>query len=343
MKSSNILLCIFFIVDFAQGQSIPDKINQLEELLALKERQQKINGMFLIRQDDTTLFQKAYGYSDWKTQSKINCQSTFKIGSLTKQFVAGLILKLEEEGTLSTQSTVAEFLPEYPRGSEITIDHLVRHTSGIPNFIFFPDYEQFINRSHSQQEMIDRFKNLPLEFKPGAQYNYSNSGYYLLGVIIEKVTGKTFSDSLYEKITKPLGLLNTGMWSTTGLSTKGYQHLGEHPTLAKSIDPSVPFTAGGMYSSIEDLLKWQNNLFGSFLKPTSKIKLLTPGLGNYGYGIWIDEAVQKKRIWHTGGINGFRCVMSWYPEDKINIIYLGNLEGVDTELLEEEIHQIILK
>lgn len=343
MKRLQFLFWVLLLFDSAKGQSSFNKVNQLDALLTKKATQQKINGMFLIQQDGRTLFQKSYGYSDWKSQSIITSQTTFKIGSLTKQFVAALILKLEEEGKLSTQSTLADFFPDYPRGAEITIDHLVRHTSGIPNFIFFPDYEQFMNRSHSQQEMIDRFKNLPLEFKSGAQYNYSNSGYYLLGVIVEKVTGKTFSESLYEKITKPLGLSNTGMWSTNELGTKGYQHLGEHPSLAKSIDPSVPFTAGGMYSSIDDLLKWQNNLFGSFLKPISKSKLLTPGLGNYGYGIWIDKAVQKKRIWHTGGINGFRCFMSWYPEDKINIIYLGNLEGVDTELLEEHIHEIILK
>jgi CubicO group peptidase (beta-lactamase class C family) len=327
----------------AKSQIVDKKLNQIDVLLHDKASQGKINGILRIQQDGRILFQKAYGYGDWNTKTGIQEHTIFRIGSLTKQFVAALILKLEEEGKLSTTDPISKYIPDYPRGNEITIEHLVKHSSGIPNFIFFPDYGSFMNQTHTRQQMIVRFRDLPLEFKPGTQYNYSNSGYYLLGVIVEKVTGKSFAEALREKVIEPLGLANTGFWPEPKPSAKGYQHLGANPSIARPIDSSVPFTAGGMYSSVADLDLWQNKLFSSFLNASYLSKLLTPGFGNYGYGLWIDEVSGRKRIWHTGGINGFRCVMSWYPNEKINIIFLGNLEGVDTELLEGEVHDLLLK
>lgn len=340
------LLSLFLLLATLIGvkaQFVDERLRQIDGLLQEKVSRGKINGILRIHQDNKIAFQKAYGYSDWNTRAAILDQTRFRIGSLTKQFVAVLILKLEEEGKLSTADPISKYIPDYPRGNEITIEHLVKHTSGIPNFIFFSVYLSFMSQPHTRQQMIARFRDLPLEFQPGTQYNYSNSGYYLLGVIVEKVTGKSFAEALREKIVEPLRLANTGFWPEPNPSAQGYQHLGPTPSIAKTIDPSVPFTAGGMYSSVADLHLWQNKLFSSFLNVSSLSKLVTPGRGNYGYGLWIDEVSGRKRIWHTGGINGFRCVLSWYPNEKINVIFLGNLEGVDAELLESEIHNVLFK
>lgn len=317
--------------------------SQPNSLRAFFEQKKNFNGAVLITQNDKILHKKAYGLSDFDKKIPNTSKTQFRIGSITKQFTAALILILESEGLLKTDDFINKYLLDYPNGHQIRISDLIHHTSGIPNFIFFEDYPKFMNQRHTTNKMMARFKDLPLEFEPSKKYNYSNSGYFLLGVIIEKVTGVSFEDALNKYIFSKLNLKNTGI--NNDLSTIAMGHIKTWNGLEKapSIDLSVPFSAGAMYSTIDDLYKWNKQINGNFLEEKQKNKRLKPNLEHYGFGVWIDESLGQKRIWHTGGINGFRAVMSYYPATKTNIIVLCNTEMSDIESFEIEIAKQIFK
>ncbi len=337
MKHSVIILLLFS----AFGACAQPRT--LDDFFLKKSQNGSFNGSVLIAQKGQILLRKGYGYSHVVTKTNNTPETLFRIGSLTKQFTAALILVLESQKLLKTDDKIAKYLPDYPNGDKISISDLVHHTSGIPNFIFFADYEQFMNRPHTTAQMMARFQGLPLEFAPGSAYNYSNSGYFLLGVIIEKVTGLTFEEALKMHILKQTNLSNTGIYNQTSLLATGYKGHSGVTQKAPDIDLSVPYSAGAMYSTVDDLYRWQVALQRGFLPSVQRQKQLTPLLDNYGYGLWIDVSLGQKRIWHTGGLNGFRAVVSYYPASETTIIVLCNMEKSDIEEFEVEIAEQIFK
>lgn len=205
---------------------------------------------------------------------------------------------------------------------------LLNHTSGIASYTDQPDFMRLATQSLTKDSMISYFKNKPYNFSPGTKFQYNNSGYFLLGFILEKVSGQQYSDYLRQHIFDKLNMSNTGvdkLDSILPMRARGYSRLGKKIVNADYISMGWPFSAGVLYSTVEDLYKWDRALYGNaILAETSKQKMFTPGKSNYGYGIIIDSFENHKRIWHNGGIPGFTSIISRFTNDDVCIIILSN-------------------
>jgi CubicO group peptidase (beta-lactamase class C family) len=280
----------------------------------------------------------------------------FRLGSITKQFTAFLIVKLAEEGKIKLDVPITTYLPDYPKenGDKITIHHLITHTSGIPNYTSVPNFLKEKSRNPSSpEEFVKTFNKLPLDFKPGEKFSYSNSGYFLLGYIIEKITGKTYEQYLQETILTPLKMANTGFdHSEVILKNRaaGYEKKGKSYVNSSFIDMSIPYAAGSLYSTVEDLYLWDQALYTTKLLSEKSMESLfksyiTFGDESYGYGWFLSEEKigdkQYKIVEHGGGINGFNTIISRVPADKNLVILLNNTGGTILGEMNEAIRAIL--
>ena len=321
-------LILFYIVSSALSaiaQSVPQKI---DTLLTAFEKQEAFTGSVLVARGGTVLFEKGYGYKNKKENTWNDSNTVFQIGSITKQFTSAIILQLEEKNRLSLQDKLSKYIPDYPNGDQITIEHLLTHTSGVYNYT---NDTAFMRRSAftpiSRDSLIATFKNKPLDFHPGAQFNYSTSGYILLGYIIEKVTGKSYFQVVRENIFRPLHMDHTG-FDFSGLVSAD-KAIGYRPSEtgepAPIVDSSVSFAAGAIYTTLGDLYKWDRALYtGNIISPASLQKAFTPHLAKYGYGWTIDSVHGKRVVEHGGGIPGFVSYIWRVPEDQTCIVVLDN-------------------
>jgi CubicO group peptidase (beta-lactamase class C family) len=310
---------------FAQDAARMDQIVQ-------SYANQKFMGAALVAHDGRVLFSKGYGYANLEWNIANTPDTKFRLGSVTKQFTAASILLLEERGKLSVNDPVKKYVPDAPAAwDKITIRNLLTHTSGIPSFTGFSDYQKLEPFPTTTAELVARFRDKPLDFQPGEKYSYSNSGFVLLGYIIERITGESYENFVTENLFQPLGMKDTGYDSNTkiiprradgySVNPNGYVHAG-------FIHMSVPHAAGALYSTTEDLLKWEQGLFGGkVLQPESLQKMTTPFLSGYAFGLMVDTSGGHKRISHGGGIEGFNTVLEYYPEDKLTIVVLENSAG----------------
>lgn len=241
---------------------------------------EKFMGSVLVVEGDKTLINQGFGFADLEWDIPNTPDTKFRLGSLTKQFTAASILLLEERGKLSTDDLVKKYVPDAPAAwDKMTLYEVLTHTAGIPNFTAFPDYHALEWKSMTPAELVARFKDKPLDFEPGTQFRYSNSGYVLLGYILEKVSGEKYAKFLQENLFGPLGMADTGV-DQSGLilakRAQGYEGVTavRH---AGYVDMTIPFSAGSLYSTTGDLLKWERGLFGGkVLKPESLKKMTTP-------------------------------------------------------------------
>jgi CubicO group peptidase (beta-lactamase class C family) len=253
------------------------------------------------------------------------------LGSITKQFSAAAIMLLQERGKLSVQDPICKYIDNCPSvWSEITIHHLLSHTSGIPNFTSFPDYLPKMMIPATTQEMIARFKDKPLDFKPGEKWTYSNSGYFLLGHIIEKAAGESYESFLQKNIFDPLKMTSTGYDHHGTILKKratGYSLNKGNMVNSLYLDMSQPYSAGALYSTVEDLFLWNEALFsGKLLSAKSLEAMLTPVKNDYGYGLGISMKSGRKIISHGGGINGFSTVITRFADEKLTLVVLRNAD-----------------
>ena len=287
------------------------------------------NGVMLVMQKGKVIYKKAFGMADreWNVANTVNTK--FRIGSVTKQFTATCILQLAEQGKLNIDDKLSKYIPDYPKGDSITIHMLLSHTSGIKNYTELSEFWPIAVLPLSTDSMIALFKNQPLDFSPGTKWNYSNSGFFLVGVIVEKASGKKFNDYLLENVIKKVGLKNTSMDrldSVLAFRAKGYgkneQGVWQH---AMYISMEGPFSAGAIVSTIDDLYQWTEALHhNKVLTSESTKKMMTPYMNNYGYGIGIDSLKTHKRVSHNGGIPGFVTNLSYYPADDVCVVVLSN-------------------
>lgn len=289
-------------------------------------------GSVLIAQGDKVLFEKSYGQANLELNVADSSLTKFRIGSMTKQFTAASILLLEERGKLSTDDYVKKYIPDAPPAwDKITIYNLLTHTSGIPSFTSFPDYHTTEATPTTPKGLVDRFRDKPLEFQPGEKWNYSNSGYVLLGYLLEKISGQTYADFVNENILKPLGMKDSGYDSNSAIiphRASGYTPSSNGPVNAGYIDMTIPFSAGALYSTTHDLLLWEQGLYGGkVLSAASLKKMTTPYKENYGCGLMIHTVKGHLQYEHGGGIEGFNTEMAYYPDDKLTVIVLANLNG----------------
>ena len=211
---------------------------------------------------------------------------------------------------------------------KVTIFHLLTHTSGVPDFTSFADYPKIKPFATTSAKMMALFRDKPLDFEPGERWSYDNSGYVLLTYLIEKITGDTYEKFVRENIFTPLGMTDTGYDSNSAIIShraSGYSFRGGRVENADFIHMTIPQGAGGLYSTTGDLLKWEQGLFGSkVLQPDSLEKMTTPFKNNYAFGLSVETAGGHKRIFHTGGIDGFNTEMAYYPDNKLMVVVLAN-------------------
>jgi CubicO group peptidase (beta-lactamase class C family) len=307
----------------------------------------RFNGSALVAKNGTVLLNKGYGYQN-DSDKVLNSEHTiFQLGSLTKQFTSAVILKLLQEKKLSLSDKLSKYFPDYPKGDSITIQHLLTHTSGIYNYTNDRNFmSNEITKPASRQKMMALFKDKPLDFSPGSAWSYSNSGYSMLGYIIEEVTKRPYEQVVREYIFTPLHMTHSG-FDFTHLKDKnkaigyfGLNDKGGQP--APIVDSTVSFSAGAIYSTTGDLYLWHHALQqNTVLSKAQQEAAYTPVKNSYGYGWLIDSIEGKRRVGHTGGIPGFITVISRVPEDNVCIVLLSNASSQSINDITKSIYAIL--
>lgn len=272
-------------------------------------------------------------------------QTKYRIGSLTKQFTALAIMQLAEDGLLSVDDPLHKYLPDYPNGEKITIFHLLTHTSGIPDYTSDPFFLIRSMAPVSVDKLIESFQDLPLEYPPGEEFVYSNSGYILLGKIIELVTGEYYDLYLSNQILTPLGLAETGYDLGVPLipnRASGYLRGSDRFLNALHMDMSHLYAAGAMYSTVTDLYRWDRALYGnSVISQNSLEQMLTPQIAGYGYGWYIFDVFDRYCTMHGGITSGFTSFLMRFPADDAVIIILSNIGDAPVERIARDLAAII--
>ena len=298
----------------------------------------------LVVQDGKPVLRKGYGLANVELGVPIQPDMVFELGSITKQFTAAAILMLAERGQISLSDDVTKYLPDYPtHGRTITIEHLLTHTSGIPSYTGLPEWLPKRREDLTPQQIIDLFKDKPLEFEPGEKWAYNNSGYILLGAILEKLTGKTYEDFVEQEIFKPLGMTRSAYGSNSEIvpgRVDGYDPDDAGYRRTGYLSMTHPYAAGSLISNVDDMARWDEALrSGKLLKPASLERMFTPvplrsGKNTaYAYGWAIGEYAGRKVIEHGGDINGFTTDILRVPEARLLVVILSNNTGKDTRPL----------
>jgi CubicO group peptidase (beta-lactamase class C family) len=318
----------------------PDVVASLRQAITTKVANREFMGAVLVARHGRILLSQGYGFANLEWHIPNTPHTRFRIASVSKQFTAAAILLLEEHGKLKTADPIGKYLTDAPPAwSKVTIFHLLTHTSGIANFTDFPNYAHFELLPATPQDLVAQFRDKPLEFEPGERWSYSNSGYVLLGCLIEKLGGRPYADFIKQNIFDPLGMQDSGYESNTAIvpqRASGYSPGSAGPVNAGYLDMSVPFAAGGLYSTTEDLLRWEQALFnGRLLSRASLEKMTTPFKNNYAFGLVVGGDPERKTIEHGGGIEGFNSALIYYPQDEVVVIVLANLNGHIGELAKD--------
>ncbi|MGZ2369332.1 serine hydrolase [Ancylomarina sp. YFZ004] len=346
IRMKSLFLCILILgfgLSYSFGQTKVDKLDQLFEKYTEYEQ---FNGSALVAQNGKVIFKKGFGMAnmEWDIPNKANTKH--RLGSITKQFTAMLILQLMEEGKIKLEASITDYLPDYPKdkGDVVTIHHLLTHTSGIPSYTSYPKFMKEISRDpYSPEDFTRFFADSTLQFKPGSTYRYNNSGYFILGVIIEKLTGKSYEEALRERIFKPLNMMRSGFDHHRDIvknRATGYEKRGERYINAPYLDMSLPYAAGSIYSTVEDLYLWDQALYTNKLLTKESMALffgkhMPTGQRYYAYGWSVgpqqvgsgEDSVYT--ISHGGGINGFNTIINRIPEDKHLVVLLNNTGGTN--------------
>lgn len=331
MKPTFFLLALLFVFNLATGVSAAeDFAPRFEAIVAEYIAGNQFSGSVLVERDGEILLNGAYGWANREWKVPTTTGTRYRIGSLTKQFTAAAILLLEERGLLRTDDLLTKHLPDSPAAwGEITVFHLLTHTSGIPNFTSFPDFASTQANRAGLDDLIRRFQGKPLDFAPGTQWNYSNSGYVLLGAVIQKVSGQSYAQFLDEHFFEPLGMRSTGYDYNAlilPLRASGYTYTNGYFSNAAFTDMSVPFSAGALYSTTGDLLVWQKALAsGKVLSAPSLEKMTTSVTNRYAMGLFSARLNGRQAWFHGGAIAGFQSELDYYPDPRLTVIVLGNV------------------
>jgi CubicO group peptidase (beta-lactamase class C family) len=306
-----------------------EKAEQMDALLARYHELGLFNGSALIAENGQPVLRKGYGEANMEWHVPNTPDTRFRLGSVTKQFTATLVMQMVEKGQIDLAAPIGRYLQDYPKpnADRITIHQLLNHTSGIPGITELPEFGRIARDPRPPAELINIFSRLELLFEPGTKFSYNNSGFLVLGVILEKVSGESYAQLLHERIFDPLGMNQSGYDSTTPLIEKraaGYDATLDGYVNTSYVDMSLPYAAGSLYSSVDDLLRWDQALYGAkVLSDASKQKMFTPGVGDYGYGLFIHKGAVTT-IEHGGSINGFNSHITRDIEPKRLYVLLNN-------------------
>ncbi len=322
------------------------KAQKIQQYMLAANKLQGFSGSILVARNGEVLSSGGYGMANAEWNNPNRPSTKFRIGSLTKQFTAMAVMILQEHKALSVTDPICKYVRNCPASwRAISIHELLTHTSGIPDYTEFPKYEETQALPTSVGGLIDRFCTLPLRFTPGDKFEYTNSGYVLLGAIIEKAAGKPYPQFLQEAIFRPLGMHNTGYDNNRLVLAErasGYTKDGSEIKNATYIDMSVPFAAGGLYSTVGDLLLWDQALYTERLMSHQSLEaMFTPYMDMVGYGWAVSPLFNRKMFHHNGSIDGFVSNIARFPADKVLIVVLSNFEQAPVDVITKDLAAIV--
>jgi D-alanyl-D-alanine carboxypeptidase len=336
------MLCAFALAAALSGSPAPPPplddaalAAEIDRMLEAAYPKGEPGAAAIVVRDGRTVLRKGYGLANVELGVPIAPEMVFRIGSVTKQFTAAAVMQLVEAGKVALDDPLTKFLPDYPvRGHLVTVEHLLTHTSGIHSYTSMPEFWQTQALDSSLDELITVFKNEPFDFDPGEKWLYNNSGYVLLGAIVEKASGMKYADYMAQHVFEPLGLKHTTYGSVEPIlpgRVEGYEKEGETLKNARYLGMSKPFSAGALVSNVDDLAAWNTALeAGRVVSRASLDRMQTPyrlkdgSDTGYGYGLSLYDEQGSHVVTHGGGINGFLCSALRLPADRVFVAVLTN-------------------
>lgn len=331
-KIALLLICCFFIqISYSQ-----DQVKEYDRLMSDMFNEDGPGAVALIVKDGKTIYRKAFGMANLELEVKMTPVNIFRIGSITKQFTASAILKLRDEGKLSLDDDITKYLVDYPtHGHKISIKHLLTHTSGIKSYTGMEEWTaETRKKAFTPEELIEFFKFQPMEFKPGEQWSYNNSAYFILGYIIELVSGMTYEEYIDTNFFKPLEMTNSYYGSTSRIIKNrayGYNKINDEYINADYLSMTQPYSAGALLSTVDDLYKWYSSVMDDkVISRTSREEAQSTYILNngektgYGYGWAIGNIQGSPTISHDGGINGFLTSSIYLTEEDLFVAVFSN-------------------
>lgn len=321
----------------AQSPSQAALVQRLDSIASAPVRSGNIAGIAVaVVKGRDTLLLKGYGFADIENQVPITPQTVFRIGSVTKQFTSAAVMQLVEQGKVSLDDDMSKYIPRYPmRGTRITVRQLLNHTSGIPSYTDIgPAFGAVMRSDLTRDSLVAMISPMALMFEPGAHFYYNNTGYYMLGMLIEQVTGKKYADYLAEKMFTPNGLSGTTYCDTRRIIPRrahGYDRGPDGLVNTAFISMDLPYAAGSLCSTVRDLVSWTTKLSSggivsqaSYREMTTPVKLTSGRPMNYGFGLSADTLAGHRIVQHGGGINGFISSLIHLPHDSLIVAVLTN-------------------
>lgn len=339
MKSRSLLLLFLLASCFSTSFS-QVLTSEFDQLIQTTYKPGGPGASVLVAKKGQVIYHKAFGMANLELGVPLKSEHVFRIGSVTKQFTAAAILQLAEQGKLSLQDELTRFIPDYPTlGKKITVEQLLNHTSGIRSYTDMPEWNEEVRRKDfTVSALIDFFKNQPMDFEPGTKWEYNNSGYILLGFIIEKVSGQTYAAYVQEHFFKPLGMSNSYYGDVAPIIKNRVAGYGQADvagtyTNADFLSMTQPYAAGSLLSTVEDLFTWTKALHsGKVVQPESLKKMTTPTVlpdgtdTHYGFGLQMGNLFGSPTVEHSGGINGFLSDLLYLPKEEVCVAILTNCD-----------------
>lgn len=338
-----------------------------DQYLTRRSEMGNFSGAVLIAKGDSVLLRKGYGFADLEKRIPYTPETQHYIASISKMFTSAAALKLRNEGKLDLGKSVCRYVEECPRAWEpVTVDHLIHHTSGIPDYeseleLASDEYMQYMRQPKSSERIITAARAKPLDFSPGAKFEYSNTGYILLSYIVQKAAGMPFAEFVRKKLLAPAGMAATGSMGVSPGPTRlavGYTYgdigwekmLGGvaygdgHMRRYTGINLSPPAGDGFLYSTLDDMLKWSRALdgLGGPLTSAERKTMMTPGLGRYGFGLFVDSAFNRSRLRHTGSLPGYVSDFIKFPDDSVTIVIFSNIDRGRMSSVQRDLSAMVL-
>lgn len=307
----------------------------------------------VVRGGDTLVLQ-GFGFANLEDSVRAAAGTVYRIGSITKQFTAAAILRLVEQGRIQLDSPLGAYLGTYiGPGERATMRQVLTHTSGIPNYTELPSFGQVRQTDLSDYELLDLIRHRPLDFAPGTQWHYSNSNYYALGVVLQKLGGAPYAEYLTQTLLTPLGLTHTVYCSVEPIipdRAAGYSLTNGKVVNASYISMHLPGAAGALCSTIGDLLRWQADLVrGQVVQPGTYREMTTPAVltngtrATYGFALGVYTLHGRQAVEHSGGINGFSADLAYYPGDSLSVVVLMNSDAANASLVARRIAETVMQ
>jgi len=351
-QKTTVLIVIFFFL-LISGYTQETLESKIDSLLEAKYKPNDPGAVAMVSQKGNILYQKAFGKANLELDVPMTTENVFEIGSMTKQFTAISILMLMEQGKLKLDDYITKYIPEYPmHGQKITIHHLLTHTSGIKRYTSMKSLRDIAKNDLTPKELVDFFKNEPMEFDAGEQFKYNNSGYIILGYIIEIISGKSYADFIEENIFEPLEMHSSLYASHSKIILNrayGYQSKDNDYKNAMYISLTLPYSSGSLMSTTKDLLNWQQGLKNSKLishesleKAFTNYTLNNGSYIDYGYGWNIKNILGVTTYEHGGSIFGFKSMSVYIPSDDIYVVILTNCDCNSPTKITKQIAETII-